>query len=87
MLYRTFGDVLAPAEAVRIRYFERLNPDNFTRAINSLRVPLPITTLDSSSKATRFIDIRHLAIYIDARSEQADDELAKATNPPQPEEA
>lgn len=85
LLYRTFGDVLAPCEQVRVRYFKHLDPDNFTRALNSLRVPLPVTTLDTSTKAHRFIDIRHLAIHIDARADQADDEVAKAINPPTPE--
>lgn len=87
LLYRTFGDVLAPSEQVRLRYFKHLDPDNFTRALKSLRVPLPVTTLDDSTKAHRFIDIRHLAIHIDARADQADDELDKAINPPQAEQA
>ncbi len=81
MLFRTFGDVLAPVEQVRARYFRNLNDDNFTRALNASRVPLPITTLDSSAKAPKFIDIRHLAIFIDTRAETADSELADALTP------
>lgn len=72
LLYRTLGDVLVPVEQVRARYFRNLNDDNFTRALNAGRVPLPVTVLDTSAKAPKFVDIRHLAIFIDARSEAAD---------------
>lgn len=85
LLYRTFGDVLAPADQVRARYFGRLNDENFTRALNSLRIPLPVTTLDTSGKASKFVDIRHLAIYIDARADLADEQLAGTINPTDPE--
>lgn len=76
MLYRTFGDVLAPVEQVRARYFRNLNDDNFTRALNAGRVPLPVTILDTSAKAPKFVDIRHLAIFIDSRAEDADNALS-----------
>lgn len=72
LLYRTLGDVLVPVEQVRAHYFRNLNDDNFTRALNAGRVPLPVTVLDTSAKAPKFVDIRHLAIFIDARSEAAD---------------
>lgn len=75
MLYRTFGDVLAPVELVRARYFRNLNDDNFTRALNGGRLPLPVTILDPSAKAPKFVDIRHLAVFIDARAEEADNAL------------
>lgn len=78
LLYRTFGDVLAPIDQVRSRYFNRLNAENFIRAINSRRVPLPVTVLDASAKASQFIDIRHLAALIDQRADHADDQLAEA---------
>ncbi|MCY1529375.1 Pyocin activator protein PrtN [compost metagenome] len=81
MLFRTFGDVLAPVEQVRARYFRNLNDDNFTRALNASRVLLPVTTLDTSAKAPKFIDIRHLAIFIDTRADTADAELADALTP------
>ncbi len=76
LLYRTFGDVLAPADQVRTRYFANLNPENFTRAMNSGRFSLPVVTLDTSAKAPKFIDIRHLAIFIDSQSDAADNALA-----------
>ncbi|PZW65236.1 pyocin activator protein PrtN [Pseudomonas sp. URMO17WK12:I1] len=76
LLYRTFGDVLAPADQVRTRYFANLNPENFTRAMNSGRLSLPVVALDSSAKAPKFIDIRHLAIFIDSQSDAADNALA-----------
>jgi len=86
LLYRTFGDVLAPVEQVRERYFQRLSDDNFTRALRELRIPLPVTRLDPSAKAGRFIDIRHLAIFIDTQAEAADVELAEKINPTEQED-
>lgn len=78
LLYRTFGDVLAPLDQVRHRYFSKLNAENFTRALNSRRVLLPVTTLDPSAKASQFVDIRHLAVLIDQCADQADEGLAVA---------
>ncbi|WP_260476765.1 pyocin activator PrtN family protein [Pseudomonas veronii] len=72
------GDLLVPVEQVRERYFSNLNQDNFTRALTSGRVALPITTLDTSAKRPRFIDIRHLAIFIDTQADAADEELTNA---------
>lgn len=83
LLFRTFGDVLAPLEKVREHYFYKLSDDNFTRALRELRIPLPVTRLDPSAKAGRFIDIRHLAIFIDAQADAADIELAEKTLPEQ----
>lgn len=77
LLFRVFGDVLAPVDTVRERYFQRLNADNFTRALQELRIPLPVTRLDASAKAGRFIDIRHLAIFIDTQADAADADLAE----------
>lgn len=82
LLYRTFGDVLAPVDQVRARYFRNLNDDNFTRAINAGRVPLPVTSLDTSAKAPKFVDIRHLAIFIDTQADAADTALTDAISPP-----
>ncbi len=76
LLYRTLGDLLVPVDVVRERYFHKLNPDNFTRALATGRVSLPITTLDRSVKQTRFVDIRHLAILIDAQADAAAEKLA-----------
>lgn len=86
LLYRTFGDPLAPGEQVRTRYFQHLSADNFTRALRELRIPLPVTRLDTSSKADFFIDIRHLAIFIDTQAEAADAELAEKINPTEQED-
>lgn len=70
---------------MRERYFRNLNPDNFTRALTSGRVALPVTTLDTSAKRPRFIDIRHLAILIDAQADAADAELVSALIQPEEE--
>lgn len=85
LLYRTLGDLLVPVDQVRERYFRNLNPDNFTRALTSGRVALPVTTLDTSNKRPRFIDIRHLAILIDAQADAADAELVSALIQPEEE--
>ncbi len=85
LLYRTFGDVLVPADRVRATYFRNLNEDNFKRAIADGRLPLPVTTLDSSAKAPKFIDLRHLATFIDSRADAADFELAAAQEATQKE--
>ncbi|MBU0565078.1 MAG: pyocin activator PrtN family protein [Gammaproteobacteria bacterium] len=87
LLYRTLGDVLVPLDQVRARYFRNLNEDNFARAISAGRVPLPVTTVDSSAKAMRFIDIRHLAVLIDSASDAADAALDEAMNPVAQEQA
>ena len=71
LLYRTHGDVLVPIDRVRTVYFRHLSPDNFIRAITCGRLNLPITTLDSSAKAPKFIELHHLAAYIDSRASAA----------------
>lgn len=71
LLFRTHGDVLVPIDRVRTVYFRHLSPDNFIRAIASGRLNLPITTLDSSAKAPKFIELHHLAAYIDSRASTA----------------
>ncbi|MCG6541723.1 pyocin activator PrtN family protein [Pseudomonas sp. KSR10] len=81
LLYRTFGDVLVPVDRIRTTYFRNLNEENFTRALSSGRLQLPITTLDSSAKAPKFIDVRHLAIFIDTRADASDDDLAQINEP------
>lgn len=86
LLFRVFGDVLVPVERLQPHYFDKLNKDNFTRALKDLRVPLPITKLDPSAKGTRFVDIRHLAVLIDTQADAADAELAEKLNPTEQED-
>lgn len=81
LLFRTFGDVLVPVDRLREQYFDKLNDDNFTRALRELRVLLPVTKLDPSAKGTKFVDIRHLAVLIDTQADAADAELAEKINP------
>lgn len=78
LLYRTFGDVLVPLEAVRTKYFRNLTQESLLKALGPERIRLPITTMDPSNKGVKFVDLRHLAAYIDARGSQADSDLAKA---------
>lgn len=72
LLFRTHGDVLVPIDRVRTVYFRHLSADNFIRAIATGRLNLPITTLDSSAKAPKFIELHHLAAYIDSCAKAAD---------------
>lgn len=78
MLFRMFGTVLIPLEAVRTELFRNLNADRFGRVVATPRLPLPVTTLEDSTKAQRFIEIHHLAAHIEQRAGQADDSLSKA---------
>lgn len=77
LLYRTFGDVLVPLERLRVQYFRNLNEQSFVAEINSGRIQLPITTLDSSRKAPKFAHIRHVAALIDIRAYKADEEMPR----------
>ncbi|WP_095162660.1 pyocin activator PrtN family protein [Pseudomonas sp. Irchel 3F5] len=86
LLYRTFGDVLIPLDKVRVQYFRNLNEQSFTDQLNSGRIQLPVTTLDSSRKALKFAHIRHVAALIDIRAHQADEEHARLTTEAEPQQ-
>ena len=77
LLYRTFGDVLIPLEKLRAQYFRNLNDRSFGAEIESGRIQLPVTTLDSSRKAPKFVHIRHIAALIDIRAYKADEEMTQ----------
>lgn len=77
LLYRTFGDVLIPIDQLRARYFRNLNERSFQTEIESGRIQLPITTLDCSRKAPKFVYIRHVAALIEASAYKADEALAR----------
>ncbi len=71
LLYREFGDVLIPLEAVRLRYFRNRNGETFRRALRDGEIPLPVITLDDSHKSPRYICLYQLAAYIEQRSRDA----------------
>lgn len=77
LLYRTFGDVLIPLEKLRVQYFRNLNEQSFAAEINSGRIQLPVTTLDSSRKAPKYAHIKHVAALIDIRAYRADEDHSK----------
>ncbi|MGG2019513.1 pyocin activator PrtN family protein [Pseudomonas sp. S8] len=77
LLYRIFGDVLIPLEKVREQYFRNLNEQSFVTEINSGRIQLPITTLDTSRKALKYAHIRHVASLIDIRAYKADEDMQR----------
>lgn len=77
LLYRSFGDVLIPLDQLRVRYFRNLNERSFQTEIESGRIQLPITTLDSSRKAPKFVYIRHIAALIEASAYVADEAMAR----------
>jgi hypothetical protein len=76
LLYRIFGDVLIPLEKLRAQYFRNLNERSFVAEIESGRIALPVTTLDTSRKAPKFAHIRHVAALIDIRAYKADEDMA-----------
>ncbi|WP_276316578.1 pyocin activator PrtN family protein [Halomonas flagellata] len=78
LLYREFGDVLIPLEAVRLRYFRNRNSETFRRALREGDIPLPVVTLDDSNKSPRYICLYQLAAYIEHRSRAAADERETA---------
>ena len=82
LLYRIFGDVLIPLEKVREQYFRNLNEQSFVTEINSGRIQLPITTLDTSRKAPKYAHIRHVASLIDIRAYKADSEMPRPQDEP-----
>ncbi|MGY2170579.1 pyocin activator PrtN family protein [Pseudomonas gingeri] len=77
LLYRTFGDVLIPLEKIRVQYFRNLNEQTFATEIQNGRIHLPVTTLDNSRKAPKFVHIKHVAALIDIRAYKADEDHAK----------
>ncbi|WP_122544016.1 pyocin activator PrtN family protein [Pseudomonas viridiflava] len=81
LLYRTFGDVLIPLEKLRVQYFRNLNERSFAAEIESGRIQLPVTTLDSSRKAPKFAHIRHVAALIDINAYKADEKLSRLDVP------
>ncbi|QXI30491.1 pyocin activator PrtN family protein [Pseudomonas vanderleydeniana] len=76
LLYRTFGDVLIPLEKLRVQYFRNLNEQTFATEIQNGRIQLPVTTLDNSRKAPKFVHIKHVAALIDIRAYKADEDQA-----------
>lgn len=80
LLFRTFGTVLIPLEDLRARYFRNLNSERFERVIGTERLPIPVTTLDGSTKALRFVEIHQLAAHIEHCSNQADTDLERRLN-------
>lgn len=77
LLYRIFGDVLIPLDKVREQYFRNLNEQSFVAEISSGRIQLPITTLDTSRKAPKYVHIRHVASLIDIRAYKADEDMQR----------
>lgn len=87
MLHQLFGDVLIPLEKLRVHYFKNLNEKTFTEAIKSGRIQLPVTTLDHSVKALRYVHIKHVAALIDIRAYRADEDMPRPqTDSTEPEQ-
>lgn len=80
MLYRTFGNVLIPLEKIREAYFRNLNSQLFVAEIYNGRIQLPITTIDASRKALKYIHIRHMASLIDISAYKADEDMQRQQN-------
>lgn len=69
---------LLPLDKLREQYFRNLNERSFVAEIENGRIPLPITTLDTSRKAPKFAHIRHVAALIDIRAYKADEEMGNS---------
>ncbi|MDH4873041.1 pyocin activator PrtN family protein [Pseudomonas sp. BN515] len=80
MLFRMFGTVLIPLEDVRAKMFRNLNEKRFRLTVGTRRLPIPVTTVDGSSKALPFIEIHQLAAYIEHRATLADEDLVRLLN-------
>ncbi|AYF88645.1 transcriptional regulator [Pseudomonas sp. DY-1] len=80
MLFRMFGTVLIPLEDVRTRMFRNLNEKRFRAIVGTHRLPIPVTTVDASTKAPPYFDIHHLAAYIEQRANLADEDLVRTLN-------
>ncbi|WP_394243944.1 pyocin activator PrtN family protein [Halopseudomonas laoshanensis] len=80
-LFAVFGDELIPAEAVRERYYRNMNNDTFKANLGTDCIPLPITTVAVNNKAIKYVNIRHLAAFIEQRAYMADQELAARLTP------
>lgn len=77
LLYRTFGDVLIPAEKIRAQYFRNLNEQTFADHLQTGRINLPVTTFGVSRKDPKYIHIRHVAALIDSRAYLADEKQSR----------
>ena len=80
MLYRVFGDVLVPLEKVRVQYFRNLNEQTFLTELANQRIRLPVTTLDTSRKAIKYVHIRHIAELIELRAGKSAEKLLSCEN-------
>lgn len=78
LLFRMFGSVLIPVEEARTRLMPYMNADTFKGVPGSQRLPIPVTTLEDSNRATKFFEIHHLAAHIEHRAGLADEELEHA---------
>lgn len=84
LLFRQFGTVLIPVEDVRAWLCRYLNTESFDRALGTARLPLPVTTVDDSNRALPFIEIHHLAAYVDNCAGLADAALVRKLSATQP---
>jgi hypothetical protein len=69
MLLHQYGGPMIALERVVADFFPELTLDTFLRRHAAGEIALPVTRLNASSqKATRFVHLRHLAAFLDARA-------------------
>lgn len=69
MLLHQYGGPMIALERVVADFFPELTLDTFLRRHAAGEIALPLTRLNASSqKATRFVSLRHLAAFLDARA-------------------
>ena len=74
LLGRYNGDFMIPAETVCRNHFAPLTYPKFLEKTNNGSIPLPVTRMTDSTKAPRYVHIKHLAAYLDRRAELAERE-------------
>jgi hypothetical protein len=69
MLLHQYGGPVVPLHRVVTDFFPELTLDTFLRRHAAGEIALPLTRLNAASqKATRFVHLKHLAAFLDARA-------------------
>ena len=71
------GRPLIPAADVARDFFGHFGGEKLIRKVDAGDIDLPLIRIENSSKAARYVDVRDLATYLDARSREARELVAK----------
>ncbi|MGO4854464.1 pyocin activator PrtN family protein [Phaeovulum sp. W22_SRMD_FR3] len=70
------GRAMIPVDQVCKDFFGALSLPVFLRKVSSGEIPLPLARMEGSQKSAKMVHINDLAIYIDARANEARREAA-----------